>query len=487
MRRQRDHKPRSLADVRRLIDPRDVVYHVGNAIYKRSLRYTMLTAGVALLGLLAGVVPGVSGLSVKQALALPLAVGTLSLTLGLALKVIPSLLSARMIQLAQAADLNLMEDYRKTGSDRQLEILWNRVFRYEVDYQTWRLPADPPCPHASVRAPREAFLRAARYALATPMPQPRQRHEVGLDLSLLEDWRDGALFDRTDRKLLEQFDAHPALTSARRATRCGLAQTAHRLALRTGQKFWLTMTTRAMAINVGNAVRRLNRQFDTEAFNAQALLWPGEESQPWITSMDSAAEALRQHRRRVVQRVFGQSAHDAETMVDRMWLASVELATLLRMDFDPEYCTGELHESLLDDVEFLACTQEDVLSAKRFSNEVAQRMRHFDDALARYLPELLDDDHRQQRRAVHIAFHADMNHMRRYLRHTLAGRPHGWPKLRQRIESAIEHAEAISRRLVLVRQHQALALLTLSDYADLVSRLGYDDQDVLSEEPAGLE
>jgi hypothetical protein len=40
---------RLVRDAWRLIDPRDILYHVGNLLTRRSLRYTMLTAGLSVM------------------------------------------------------------------------------------------------------------------------------------------------------------------------------------------------------------------------------------------------------------------------------------------------------------------------------------------------------------------------------------------------------------------------------------------------------
>ncbi len=54
-----------LKDVGRLISFRDVLYYVGDQLYRRSLRYTGLTAAVSLLGYLGNFIPGVDTYNAK--------------------------------------------------------------------------------------------------------------------------------------------------------------------------------------------------------------------------------------------------------------------------------------------------------------------------------------------------------------------------------------------------------------------------------------
>jgi len=59
-------------------------------------------------------------------------IGSAALILGLTLKFVPNLLALRLLTLAQAADLNLMEDYRKSQALAHIDALWDRVYRYEA-------------------------------------------------------------------------------------------------------------------------------------------------------------------------------------------------------------------------------------------------------------------------------------------------------------------------------------------------------------------
>ena len=118
----------------RLFNFLDALYLAGNFLYRRSLRYTFATAFVSLLGYLGNLVPGVTTYDARVAVLMPLCVGTTMLAGGLLLKLIPILFKSRLLNVAQAADLDLMENYRKWNHELHLQSLWDRVYQYE-----WRL------------------------------------------------------------------------------------------------------------------------------------------------------------------------------------------------------------------------------------------------------------------------------------------------------------------------------------------------------------
>lgn len=177
---------RTLGEVCRLINFMDVLYYVGDMMYKKSLRYSVVTAAVSLVGFLGNLLPGVETYPARVAIALPLVVGTSALCGGLLLKLIPSLVASRLVSVAEAQDLDLMEDYRKSQQEQHLELLWQRVFRFEwaLGSAVSRVREHPvECP-PEVRAAsldiadpvargREEFLARATFGLKQPQPQAR--------------------------------------------------------------------------------------------------------------------------------------------------------------------------------------------------------------------------------------------------------------------------------------------------------------------------
>jgi len=481
-----------LNDVRRLISFRDVLCYAGNQLYKRSLRYTVLTAAVSLLGYLGNFLPGVDTYNARVAIALPLAVGASMLLGGFLLKTIPALLAAHAVSVAEAQDLDLMEDYRKWREREHLERLWERVFRLEwaVGSAASRVrehPAEAPpevClvdsgPEDAQERGRQQFLARARFALARPQPQPRQRYYLGIDLRFFEDWRNGAYFDRQDVKLVEQFDGSAALEAIKREVACDRWAVLKDLSLKWYQKFWFTMITRAVAIHVGDAITWLNRRYDTDCFNAQVLLWPEEIEEPWVKQFPRAAEEIQQMRRRILASVLGEDAATAGRVLRRMLWPSCWLAAKLRAAYDPEYVEGTLGCNLVSDLEEIQVAPAAIAPYRELARQVAADQSALVGWLERYRPELARPEHAEALRAARIAVHVRRDRLRPYL----AGDVHD-PRAGEKfvetvlevVDQAVRAKDRFSSRLAAVRMHHELARLHYEEYVRLVELLMGVDQ-----------
>ncbi len=441
--RRSDPRRRPMRDALRLIHLGDVLYQLGNLLYKRSLRFTLLTVGIALLGYGANFL-GMTGFTVKQAVTLPLLVGGSSLLGGLLLKAIPAILAARQMTIAQASDLNLMEDYRKARSEEHLARFWERIYRFEQE--------DP-----------AEFLERARQALLAPLPQTRQRYELGLDLHLLEDWYDGAYFDRSDEKLVQQYAGDAALLQARRNAGLTFWASLGDLPSRIQQRLWFLLTTRAVAIHVADAVERSNHHWDTTDFNAQALLWPGEEDAHWLTHHEGAREEILSRRAKLVKRCFGRREARTRQMLDRLFGPNLRLATRLRLRYDAEYALGILGYTPHGDLDELAWDPADPLRrfVARYLEEVGPALTACRSALEQAAPSVPAEI----RRAALVLWH-DRHH----------GRHRSVPALtpdtvKPWLELAEEQHERVTHLLILVRQHHELARLERQSYHDLVEAL----------------
>ena len=442
----------------------DVLYHVGRLIYQRSLRYTIFTVGVSVIGVVAREGFDLPGLTIRQAILLPLLVGVATLVGGFVMKAVPRLISSRLLTVAQASDLNLMEDYRKSQADEHLRVLWQRLFQHECG-----LHIEPG--GDSLPAARSDFLARAHKALITPEPQIRQMHEVGLDLRYLEDWRDGAYLDRSDTKLVEQFEGNMTLLAARRQAGLYGPATMWRFRARRGaQKFWSALLTRMVAIRVAGAIERLNRRYDTDLFNSQVLLWPGEQDAGWLGAMDGARDAVMGLRAEVIRRVFGPDLDTADGVLDRMLYTPFALATELRMRYDPEYCDGRLGYDVTTDLEAEGTNRRDLQRARAFVRSSLSDMDALGEFLHSHRPRLLDGEDPAALRAVRIAFHVRRGDLKRRLLRRAAENP---DDLVSRIDRVVADKQTWSRRLVAVRMHHELARLARCGYRDLLEALAY--------------
>jgi len=478
---------RTLGEVCRLINVIDVLYYLGDLLYRRSLRYSVFTAAVSLLGFLGNFIPGVETYPARVAIALPLAVGGAALLGGLLLKLIPSLIATRLISAAEAQDLDLMEDYRKAQQPEHLEALWQRVYRFEwalgsaaarVRPDAAECPAriladDPQVLDPAERA-KQQFMVRARFALERTQPQPRQRYYLGLDLRFLEDWRNGAPFDRNDNKLVEQFHASAVLEAVKREVGYGRLDALRDLLLRISHRFWFTMITRVMSIQVGEAVCELNERYQTDYFNTQVILWPGEDEQPWMDQFPSAREEVCRWREKILARVFGPTDGDARRMLDRFALPSFRLATKLRVRYDPEYLDGGLGYDVLGDLEALDMRSEQVEPFREFRRRAIAQHQALKAFLEYHHPELLLPRNAEALRAVRIAVHTD----REGVGLRLAQYAQLWleqPELAGKISPIIQRAandrERYSSHLVALRTHHELTRLHYLGYKELLGAL----------------
>ena len=476
-----------LRDVGRLISVRDVVYYIGDQLYKRSLRTTGVTAVVSLLGYLGGLLPGFETYNARVAIALPLLIGSSMLLGGFVLKTIPTFLASRAMSVAEAQDLDLMEDYRKSQVAAHLDVLWERVFRFEwavgsAVSQIRDHPAEAPPDLCLPKLPGESpdergrreFLARARFALTRSQSQPCQRYHLGVDLRFLEDWYNGGYFDRQDMKLIEQFNGSATLDAIRREIGVGPWQSLEDFSLNLYQKFWFRMITRAVAIHVGDAVTALNRRHGADYFNAQAILWPGEEDEAWVKQFPSAVEDIRERRRAILRDVFGEDPDTARRMLRRMLWPGWFLAAKLRAGYDPEYVIGSLGFSLVGDSEALALSARRIQRFRNLAEQTQIDQSALDAWLARFRPELLRPEHAEALRAARIAVHLRRERLRPML----------WADSRdpQAAEAFIEHVvdtvdqgvrarQRYTDRLVALRVHHELTRLHHDEYLRLLNAL----------------
>lgn len=488
------HRPSKRSKVRgplkhiyRLISFLDALYFLGDFLYRRSLRYSTATAAVCLLGYLGNFLPGVETYPARVAIALPLLVGSTTLLSGLALKNIPNLFFTRLSNVAQAADLDLMEDYRKSEQDQHLTALWERVYQFEwaVGSELTRIhphpvecpphvASDTNLPDGLAARGRAQFLRRAHFALERHQSQPRQRYHLGLDLRFLEDWRNGAYFDRNDVKLIEQFEAAATLLAVKREAGHGRAAHLCGLPRRLSQKFWATMINRAIAVQVGEALTYLNRKHNTDHFNAQALLWPDEENQPWLTQFPDARKDLLQRRRLLLFRVFGRDLPDARRMLQRMVLPCFLAATRLRAQFDPEYFDGSLGYTPLADLEPAPLPSSLLRRYRRWTEQTGADYPVMVELLRATRPSLLAPEQAEALRAVRIAMHVNRGGLWRLVRRFAEQ-----PSLRDRtiaqatpiIDTAVREKARYSRLLVGLRVHHELTRLHHAGYLGLFEAL----------------
>jgi hypothetical protein len=480
----------------------------------------MWTAGIALSGRLAAYL-GLPGFTRWQALTAPIVVGGGFLGLGAVLRYVPRALSGKLTTVAEANDLNLMEDYRKSQAVEHLNVLWDKVFWYESEIRysaqqraeereqiralteqvtngirAWDSSAlsqlgleedkdfrgvvtavlsEHPLTH-NLEKSREGFIISALYALRHSLPQSSEAYDIGFRLSLYEDLCDGAYFDRSDVKLLEQYAGHQLLADVKKTVGFGRLDALRQLPAQIAGQFWFFLMTRKIATGAGAAVQRLNARYGTDVFNSQVLLWPGEEDAAWLDDFAGAREEVLSLRRAILRAALGRDAEHAAEMIDRAFLPCFFVATELRARYDPEYCDGTLdyasedtnatvQNSLVGDLKRVGCRRRDVDRARRYAAQVKREQSVLRDYLvATRGASFLDD--RATLRAVKVAFHANENRMKKMLMS-------GSDAVSNQIERVIRNARTYAERLVGLRLHHQLTLLQLEGYKNLAVELAY--------------
>jgi len=525
MKKQKNPNSRPFKDFWRLANAQDLLARAGTLMMRKSPKATIWTAGITSSGYLSSYLglPGFSGL---QAIAAPFVVGGGLLGIGAGIKYIPRTISSKVRMIAAANDLNLMEDYRKSQVAEHLNVLWDKVFKYESDIrytpdqiraERERIIADKEYVRARIsewdkdvldrlgaadaediddivmaimsarplsdnmEKSREGYIISSLYALKHALPQSSQAREIGFRLNLYEDVCDGAYFDQSDVKLFEQYMGNVTLTHIKAEAGFGGIGAIMQIPKRLSLKFWFGLVIRRIAAGAGRAVKALNEKYETDLFNSQVLLWPGEEDARWLDDFGGAKEEVVEMRRSIIRGTLGDSYENAAIVLDRMLLPCFEFATDLRMRYDCEYCDASLDylsddnetaikNNVVSDLEAHGYHQKDIDRVRQYARNANDALCSFMDFLGATGYERLFDDKRALR-AVKTAFHIDKNGMRKMFQDK--GSADHREDICREIDKAVAQKEIYSERLVGLRLHHQLTMLQIRGYKDLAKKLAY--------------
>ncbi len=527
MKKKKNPDAKPSKDFWRLASVHDILSKTGGVLIKKSPKATIYTAAITSSGYLSSYLglPGFSGL---ETVATPFVVLTGMLGGGAALKYAPRMAFKKWTMIAQASDLNLMEDYKKSQVMEHLDALWDRVFWYEsgirysqderqtersqilddkeffrsqisswpedrlerlgvrhetrkenIDRLVMALMTEYPLTDNMERS-REGFIISSLFALKHALPQSSQAKNIGYRLNLLEDERDGAYFDSSDAKLFEQYIGNITLGDIKNEAGFGKIESLKKTPEKLSRRAWFYLITRKIAIETGKAVKYLNETYHTDVFNSQVLLWPGEEDA--VDEFPGARDEVLHLREGIIRKTLGNGYDNAVVILDRMLLPCFELATDLRVRYDYEYCDGSLdhlsedknttiRNNVTSDMEAYGYRQEDIDKMRKYAKDAKGDMSSFMDYLNAYKHELFDD--KLALRVVRIAFHANRNGIREKF---IKGR---WASnlahIENEIDNVIEEEPIYSSRLVGLRLHHQLTKLQISGYRNLVKELAYKD------------
>jgi len=528
MKKQKNSGDKPFKDFWRLISPQDLLSRTGTLMMRKSPKATIWTAGITSSGYLTSYLglPGFTGL---QAIAAPFVVGGGMLGIGAGIKYIPRTISRKLATIAEANDLNLMEDYRKSQVAEHLNALWDRVFWYESDIRYTpdkrlaerdRIMADKKYLRKEITGwdkgvlqrlgaesekdiddivmaimtekpltnkiemSREGYIISSIYALRHALPQSSQAKQIGFCLNLYEDACDGAYFDESDIKLFEQYIGNIALTNIKSEVGFGRLDAASQIAKKASWRFWFYLITRKIATGVGKAVRSLNECYDTNMFNSQVLLWPGEENAEWMNDFPGAKEKVLELRKSIIRGTLGDNYENAAIMLDRMLLPCFEFATDLRLRYDPEYCDGSLDyvsedqgtaikNNVIGDLQAFGYRQNDIDRVRKYITNAKKDISSFMDYLdTKRHKRILDD--RLALRAVKTMFHANKYRTRKMFQGSNAAAHRA--TIDSEIKNAAAQKEIYSARLTGLRLYHELTILQIAGYKDLARELAYSGE-----------
>jgi hypothetical protein len=491
MKKQKNPGAKPFKDFWRLISPQDLLSRAGTVMMRKSPKATIWTAGITSSGYLSSYLglPGFTGL---QAIVAPFVVGGGMLGIGAGIKYIPRTISRKLATIAEANDLNLMEDYRKSQVTEHLNALWDRVFWYESDIRYTcdqrlaerdRIIADKKYLREEISGwdkgvlerlgarsekdiddivmaimtekpltdkiemSREGYIISSIYALRHALPQSSQAKQIGFCLNLYEDACDGAYFDESDIKLFEQYIGNIALTNIKNEVGFGRIDGARQIAKKASWRFWFYLITRKIATGVGKAVRDLNENYGTNMFNSQVLLWPGEENAEWMDDFPGAKEKVLKLRKSIIKGTLGNSyenaAIDQGTTIKNNVISDLQAFGYRRRDIDRmrKYVTN---------------AKKDISSLMDYLDTKGYRWL-FEDGLAL--------------RAVITMFHANKYRTRKMFQDSNAAAHRA--KIDREIENAAAQKEIYSAKLTGLRLYHELTILQIAGYKDLAKELAY--------------
>ena len=527
MKKQKNPGAKPLKDFWRLISPQDLLSRAGTVMMRKSPKATIWTAGITSSGYLSSYLglPGFTGL---HAIFAPFVVGGGMLGIGAGIKYIPRTISRKLATIAEANDLNLMEDYRKSQVTEHLNALWDRVFWYESDIRYTRdqrlaeldriiadkkylrkeiagwdkgvlqrlgagsekdiddiimaIMTEKPLTD-KIEMSREGYIISSIYALRHALPQSSQAKQIGFCLNLYEDVCDGAYFDESDVKLFEQYIGNIALTNIKSEVGFGRLDAARQIARKASWRFWFYLITRKIATGVGKAVRDLNENYGTNMFNSQVLLWPGEENAEWMDDFPGAKEKVVELRKSIVRGALGDDYENAGIMLDRMLLPCFEFATDLRLRYDPEYCDGSLDygsedqgtaikNNIISDLQAFGYSRRDIDRVRKYVTKAEKDISSLMDYLEREEYRWLLND-RLALRAVKTMFHSNKYRTRKIFQDNNAAANR--VNIDRDIKNAAAQKEIYSARLTGLRLYHELTILQIAGYKDLAKELAYPD------------
>ncbi|MCF7958742.1 MAG: hypothetical protein K9M57_09875 [Phycisphaerae bacterium] len=466
-----------LRDYRRVVGVMQLVYLAGCWLKRQAMRYT----GVAVFIACCAMAIDLFGkeffghdlpITKLNAALIPMVVATLTFGMGNTLTGISNLFSSERLLMADANSLNLMEDRKKVDMAWHLAVLWERVFCYEVALEQTTQGNTRMQVHD-----KASFMATASGALKEACHQKLQQVQCGYDFSLVEDWYDGAFFTRGDCKLKEQYAANSAIRGAR--LKVGIPWNVKLQEALSGHPspLWHNLTMKKIGMSVGSMIFRLNKRHvaknEPDYFNAQDILWKDSQIDSLVRAHfnEKGGEVLadlQTSRRKMIRRIFSETTRESHHQVFWMFGRDFKRAMALRLAYDIEFAAGELNDQPMADiaemVHIMGCKVFSVNKANRMIENARRNIGQFNAFLECHMAGLSEDP-------VMLRTAKTGYGLNRFGIQMLV-QDHPGKAVRLFHDHILKAEPRYTRRLVMLRQHYALARIQLISYVRLVDDLG---------------
>lgn len=405
--------------------------HLGKMLKGKAARYTSLAALFAGGGAyLADVTASVFGVEFpiprEGSLVVTVAGAISAFGLGNLFTAMSYLFADKKSLVASANLGNLTEDTKKLEKQSLIQEIWQGVVVYDMEHRpendlTNRLNtvrALSPELLQKLRASYEdleqlvkmstdeaGFREAASFVLERPLPQDLEDAIAGINLQLVEDYYDGALFDANDCKICEQYLADVTLNDiGERVGRSVLEKLAHLVGASTTSLLY-DLTMNKISIQTGKLITAFNAEYDNSRgdalFDAQHFLWHNTDLDEVVERKygKEARTTLQRERKALLRSVFSDSKTQAHQHVYLLFGKDFERALRCRLRFDPEFAAGRLRqrpEAENNQVAEAAC--RGAYPEKTLARDIARA----EDVLQRVNQHASNLD-RTERQAAHIA------------------------------------------------------------------------------------
>ncbi len=515
----------TIKEFRRVIGIPEILFLAGQRLKKLGIKYTavatLLSVGMILANTLGEhVIEDINvPVSNLQAIMLTVVVALVTFGMGNTLTGISNLFSTQKIMFADANSMNLMEDRKKTDILEHLGILWDRVFQYEARLQQCE-PGDEELKTietrrrelkerierwpddlkrhfgindinldelvlyiaqfqplgATLETTKDGFLATASFSARQAMPQKLEKHLCGFDLTLLEDWYDGAYLSGDDSKLGQQYAAHSVIRGIRLTLGIPWIDRVKETLTGYPNPVWHTLTMKKIAMCAGTHINRMNKQYtrdiEPDYFNAQDFLWKNDELDRLILHYfpgdgPDILHDLRQARQDMFRKIFSPDKQKAHKQIFRMFGRDYVNALNLRLDFDLEFAAGQLAVSPAEDLDelhkFFPC---EIYNNKKLNSKVEKSvdiLQESESFLSDYLSEL--SHNLPALRAFRTGYFVNMYKIREIITKSPK-------KAINIIENKMLPAEKrFSQRICLLRQHYELSRMQLLYYVNMIDEL----------------